>query len=159
MGKKDKKRLARQAAQRAIALNRRARHDYHILETLEVGLVLCGTEVKALREYRVNLKEAYGVIQNGELFLADCHIGEYSHGNRYNHDPLRKRKLLAHRAEIKRLIGKVSQRGLTLIPLKLYFKKGKAKLELALAQGKRLYDKREAKRRKIARWEISESLR
>jgi len=146
-------------AGRTIAINRRARYDYHIVETLEVGVALLGTEVKALREHRVNFKDSYGIIRAEELYLVNCHIGEYSHGNRYNHTPLRERKLLAHRAEIRRWQNKVTQRGQTLIPLRFYFVRGRVKLELALAQGKRLYDKRDDRRQQAAQREVEQAWR
>ena len=131
-----------------IAENRKARHDYFIVDTYEAGVVLVGTEVKALREGRANLKDAYAKVKNGELWVHQLHISPYSHASYDNHDPLRPRKLLLHRDEIKRLVGKVNEAGHTLIPLKLYFKSGKVKLLLALAKGKRQYDKRESIRRR-----------
>lgn len=134
--------------------NRKARHDYHIEETMEAGLVLTGTEVKSLRLGRANLRDSYAEIKNNEVFLVNSHISPYEQGNRFNHDPLRPRKLLLHRSEIRRLIGKVKERGYTLIPLKIYFKKGKAKVELALARGKKLYDKREDMLERDARREM-----
>lgn len=123
--------------------NRKARHEYHILETMEAGLVLQGTEVKSLREGRGNLVDSYAKVQNGEVFLYNFHISPYSGERRFNHDPLRVKKLLLHRKEIRKLIGRVEEKGLTLVPLKVYFKNGKAKVELALARGKKLYDRRE----------------
>ncbi|MBN1351333.1 SsrA-binding protein SmpB [candidate division KSB1 bacterium] len=125
-----------------ITTNRKARHDYHIVETLEAGIVLQGTEVKSLRDGRANLKDSYAAIKSGEIFLYGMHISPYDFGNIYNHDPIRTRKLLMHKKEIKRLIGKTEERGMTLIPLKLYFSRGRAKVELGLAKGKRLYDRR-----------------
>jgi len=127
-----------------IASNRRARHEYHIEESLEAGLVLTGTEVKSLRAGRASLSDAYARIENGEAWLHHLHIPPYEAGNIFNHDPLRTRKLLLHRRQIQRLAGKVSQRGYTLVPLRLYFSRGRAKVEIALARGKKLYDKREA---------------
>lgn len=127
-----------------IATNRKARHEYHILQTTETGIVLTGTEVKSLRSGRANLKESYARIENGEIFLHGMHISPYEQGNRYNPDPKRKRKLLLHKYEIRRLLGKVQEKGFTLVPLKLYFNRGKAKVELALVKGKREYDKRRA---------------
>lgn len=132
-----------------VAQNRRAHRDYWIEETLEAGIVLQGSEVKALREGRVNIQDGYAQIEGGEVFLLNVHISPYAHGNYFNHDPLRPRKLLLHKREIKRLIGKVQQRGYTLIPLSIYFTRGKAKVELALAKGKKLYDRREELKRKI----------
>jgi SsrA-binding protein len=130
-------------AVKIVAQNRKARHDYHILDTWEAGLVLVGTEVKSVRLGRVNLKDSYARFSGTELFLYQCHISPYEQGGRWNHDPLRTRKLLLTRREIRKLTGKVEERGLTLIPLKVYFKKGFAKIELALAKGKKQYDRRE----------------
>ncbi len=134
-----------------IAENRKARHEYFIVDTWEAGMVLLGTEVKALREGRANLKDAYARIKNGELWVYQLHISPYSHASYDNHDPLRPRKLLLHAHEIKRLASKVNESGHTLVPLKLYFKSGKVKLLLALAKGKRKYDKREAIRQRDER--------
>lgn len=125
-----------------IANNRKARHLYHILETVEAGMVLTGTEVKSLRGGRANMGDAYAVVENGEVWLRNLHISPYEQGNQFNHEPLRKRKLLLHRDDIRRLIGKTQEKGLTLIPLRLYFRKGWAKVELALVKGKKTYDKR-----------------
>jgi SsrA-binding protein len=125
-----------------IAQNRKARYNYHIEETIEAGLALVGTEVKACRDGKVSLTDAYATVSDGEAWLVQCHIGQYSHGNRANHDPLRARKLLLHRDEIEKLSVKVSQEGRTLIPLRLYFKHGLAKVEIAIARGKKRYDKR-----------------
>jgi len=127
-----------------IAENRKAYHDYHIEETLEAGIALQGTEVKSLRLGRVNLRDSFAKVERGEVFLHGVHISPYEQGNRFNHDPLRVRKLLLHKREIRRLIGKVREEGYTLIPTKLYFKNGRCKVELALAKGKKLYDKRDA---------------
>ncbi len=127
------------------ATNRRARHEYEILETWEAGLVLQGTEVKALREGKVNLGDAYGEIRDGEGWVVKMHIGPYEQGNRENHEPFRRRKLLLHRREIRRILPKLEEKGLTLVPLRLYFKEGRAKLELGLGRGKKLHDKRDAK--------------
>ena len=126
-----------------IAQNRKARHDYTVEDTVEAGIVLVGTEVKSCREGKVSLTDAYAVVRDGEAWLLQCHIAPYSHGNKQNHDPLRPRKLLLHRNEIERLGGKVAQEGRTLVPLKLYFKQGLAKAEIAIARGKRSYDKRQ----------------
>jgi len=131
-----------------IALNRKARFDYFIVDRYEAGLVLKGTEVKALRLGKANLMDAYGRIENGEVFVYQLHIGPYPFAYYGNHDPLRVRKLLLHKREIKRLTAKVNEKGHSLIPLKLYFKDGKAKLTIALARGKRKYDKREAIKRR-----------
>ena len=127
-----------------IAQNRKARHDYHIEETIEAGLALVGTEVKACRDGKVTLTDAYATITDGEAWLLQCHIGHYSHGNRANHDPLRARKLLLHRDEIEKLSIKLNQEGRTLVPLRLYFKHGLDKAEIAVAKGKKRYDKRAA---------------
>ena len=131
-----------------IARNKRARHDYHILDKWEAGIVLTGTEVKSLRNGTANLTDAYGVVKDGELFLLNLHIAPYAQGNQFNHEPTRTRKLLLHRREIRRLIGSVEKQGLTLIPLELYFKKGIAKVEIALGKGKKQHDKREDERKK-----------
>jgi SsrA-binding protein len=131
-----------------VAENRKARHNYFIEETLEAGLVLKGTEVKSLRQGRANLKDAYARINNGEVFVHQMHISPYPFAYYGNHDPLRPRKLLLHKKEIKRLFGKVNEKGAALIPLRLYFKQGKAKLTLAIAKGKRKYDKRDAIRKR-----------
>ena len=125
-----------------IVTNKKAIHDYFIIETIEAGLVLQGTEVKSLRAGKANLKDSYARIQGAEVVLHHFHISPYEKGNIYNHDPVRPRKLLLHRREIRKLRGSVEEKGLTLIPLKVYFKRGKAKIELALARGKKFYDKR-----------------
>jgi SsrA-binding protein len=127
-----------------ISTNRKARHLYHILETYEAGLVLLGTEVKSLRVGKCNLKEGYARIENDEAWLVGVHISEYTAGNRYNHDPTRTRKLLLSRRQIRRLIGQTQQQGLTLVPLRIYFRGKVAKIELGLAKGKKLFDKRQA---------------
>ena len=133
---------------RIIARNKRARHDYHILETWEAGIALTGTEVKSLRAGKANITDAYGVVRGGEVFLINAHIAAYEQGNQFNHDPTRTRKLLLHRREIRKLIGAVERQGLTLVPLDLHFTKGKAKVTLALGKGKKLHDKREDARRR-----------
>lgn len=133
---------------RLVCQNKKAYHDYEVLETFEAGMVLLGTEVKSLREGRANLKDSYAKIKKGEIFLYGLHISPYTHAYYDNHEPERVRKLLLHRYEIKRLFGKTQERGLSLIPLKVYFKEGKAKVELGLAKGKKLYDKRETLKRK-----------
>ena len=145
--------------QELIARNKKAYHDYHVLDEIEAGIVLLGTEVKAIREHRVNLKDSFARVQGGEVWLENCHIGAYEHGNRENHAPRRRRKLLLHRREINKILGKAKQKGLTLVPLALYFKNGKAKVRLALARGKKTYDKREAKRKKIVEREIQALLK
>jgi SsrA-binding protein len=127
-----------------ISVNRQAYHDYFVERTIEAGISLVGTEIKSIREGKVNLRGSYAIARNGELWLENAHIAVYEHGNRYNHEPLRNRKLLLHRREIEQLQAKVATKGLTLIPLKLYLKGGKAKIELGLCRGKKLYDKREA---------------
>lgn len=141
---------------KVICTNRKARHDYNILETMETGIVLVGTEVKSLREGQAHLRDSYAAIITGELFLHNAHISPYSKGNRANHDPMRKRKLLMHDREIRRLIGRVQEKGFTLVPLKLYFNDaGKVKVELGLAKGKKEFDKR----RQIAERDAERDLR
>jgi SsrA-binding protein len=147
------------AVDKVIATNRKAFHNFTILETYEAGLVLRGTEVKSLRESRVNFKDCYAAIDSGEAWLVGCHISPYHHGSDANHDPERKRKLLLHRREIGRLLGKVAERGLTLVPLCLYFKEGRAKVELGLARGKKLHDKRAAIRERDERREMAKEAR
>jgi len=134
--------VARQRNEKLIAENRRARHEFHLLERLEAGLVLTGTEVKSLREGRASLRRAFGDVRDGELWLVGAHISPYEQGTHENHDPDRDRKLLLHRKEIASLIGKVQEKGLTLVPTRLYFKDGRAKVELTLARGKDVRDKR-----------------
>jgi len=131
-----------------ICQNKKAWHNYFIEDKYEAGISLLGTEVKSLREGRANLGDSYGKIKDGEIFLVDAHISPYTHGNRFNSDPLRTRKLLLHKKEIRRLIGKIQEKGFTLIPLRLYFSNGKAKVEMGLAKGKKLFDKRETIKRK-----------
>ncbi|HHY15983.1 MAG TPA: SsrA-binding protein SmpB [Firmicutes bacterium] len=143
---------------KVIANNRRARHDYFIDETIEAGIVLQGTEVKSLRLGRVNVRDSFARVENGEVFLYDLHISPYEQGNRHNHDPLRVRKLLLHKREIRRLIGKTREDGYTLVPTRLYFSNGKCKVELALAKGKRLYDKRETKAKREAERRAQQAL-
>lgn len=145
--------------EKIITTNRKARHDYEILETMEAGIVLQGTEVKSLREGRANLKDSYATVKDGEVFLLNAHISPYKHGNINNHEPTRTRKLLLHKKEIRRLIGKVQEKGLTLVPLKMYFKNGKVKVELALARGKKIYDKRKDMAKRDAELEIKRHLR
>lgn len=130
-------------AQKLIASNKTARLNYDIGDTYEAGLVLTGTEVKALRDGKANLKDSYAVVNNNEVFLKEMHISHYDHGNRFNHEPLRARKLLLHKREIKKLYGKSRENGLALVPLKLYFKNGKVKVEIGIGKGKKLYDRRE----------------
>jgi len=146
------------AATKLIAQNRKARHEYHIEETYEAGLVLVGTEVKSCRAGKANLADSYAVVKDGEAWLLGCHISPYSHGNRANHDPLRPRKLLLRRAEIEKLQVATSQEGRTLVPLRLYFKHGLAKVEIAIARGKKLYDKRHDQAEKDARRSMQREL-
>jgi SsrA-binding protein len=134
----------REAAQKSIAENRKAFHDYHILETFETGLVLRGTEVKSIREGNVNLRDSFARIENGEVFVYGLHIQPYSHRGYADHEPLRPRKLLLHAHEIRKLIGKTVERGMTLVPVRMYFKNGRVKVALGLAKGKQTHDKREA---------------
>ncbi|SHE28733.1 SsrA-binding protein [Desulfacinum infernum DSM 9756] len=131
-----------------VCQNKKARHDFEIVETVEAGMVLQGTEVKSLREGRANLKDSYAKIKGEEIWLYDVHISPYPHASYNNHEPERTRKLLLHKREIRRLMGKTHEKGLTLVPLKIYFRKGKAKVELALARGKKAYDKRERIKKK-----------
>ena len=143
----------------SIARNKRARFDYHILETFEAGLVLKGTEVKSLRDGRANISDAYGIIKDGEAYLLNLHISPYESRGYADHEPDRTRKLLLHRKEIRRLIGAVERQGLTLVPLELYFKHGKAKVALALGKGKKLHDKRDTERERDAAREIARAVR
>lgn len=143
----------------SIAKNRRARHDYEIIDSWEAGLVLKGTEVKALREGKASLADSYGIVKDGEVFLLNLHISPYEKGGWTNHEPTRTRKLLLHRKEIRRLIGAVERQGLTLVPLELYFKQGIAKVRLALGKGKKLHDKRETARQKDAEREMARAVR
>lgn len=145
--------------EKLVCVNRQARHNYFIDETYEAGLVLLGSEVKSLRDGKANLVDSYAQIRHGEAFLINAHISPYAGANQFNHEPTRTRKLLLHGREIERLTGKTKERGLTLIPLKLYFKGGRAKVELGLARGKKLYDKRETLRRKVAEREVERSLK
>jgi SsrA-binding protein len=139
---------AREQARRLIAENRKARHDYHVLDTWEVGIALLGTEVKAIREGRVNLRDSYARVQDGEIWLMNVHISPYSHRGYAQHEELRQRKLLLHRHEIRKLVGRTAEKGLTLVPLELYFNRGRVKALLALAKGKQAHDKRETIRRR-----------
>ena len=147
------------AGEKVIATNRKAFHNYTILESYEAGLVLRGTEVKSLRDGQVNFKDSYASIRNGEGWLLGCHINPYSHGTDANHDPERDRKLLLHKREVARLGGKISEKGLTLVPLRLYFKGGRAKVEIGLARGKKLHDKRSALREREVRREMDKEAR
>lgn len=144
---------------RVFAANRKAYHDYHILESVEAGLVLTGTEVKSIRAGKVQLREGYATIRDGEAWLHNTHIATYDQGNRFNHEPTRPRKLLLHRGQIGHLAGKVRESGVTLVPLRVYDKKGHLKVELGLARGKRQYDKRVALAERESRREIERGLR
>ncbi|MGH7559814.1 MAG: SsrA-binding protein SmpB [Gemmatimonadales bacterium] len=143
----------------SVARNPRATHDYHLLEKWETGIVLTGTEVKSLRNGKASIKEAYATVRNGEVWLEGMHITPYAQGNRWNPDPVRSRKLLMHRREIERLIGGVEQKGLTLVPLELYFSRGRAKVALALARGKKSHDRREDIKRRMADREMARALK
>ena len=144
---------------KVITKNRKAFHDYFIEETYEAGIVLKGTEIKSIRAGKVNLKDSFAKIKDGEVFLMNMHVSPYEQGNRFNHDPTRTRKLLLHRKEINKLIGKTKESGFSLIPLKLYLKNGYCKVELALAKGKKKYDKREELKKKAAQLEIERAFR
>lgn len=150
--------MPREAGRKLIAQNRKARHDYTILDRYEAGVVLAGTEVKSLRAGRASLVDGFATISDGEVWLQNVHIPEYTQGTWTNHEPRRARKLLLHRDEINRLVGKTRESGLTLVPLQLYFRDGKVKVELALARGKRSYDKRQDLARRDAQREISRAL-
>ena len=138
----------REKAQTSIAENRKAFHDYHLLETFEAGIVLLGTEVKAIREGRVNLRDSFARVEDGEVFLYNVNISPYSHRGYADHEPLRRRKLLLHRDEIRKLIGKTVEKGMTLVPVRLYYKNGRVKVAVSLAKGKKEYDKRETIKRR-----------
>lgn len=155
---KNPKRDPTASGQRDAAVNRNASHNYFLLEKFEAGVVLTGTEVKAIRSGKANLKDSYGLVKDGELWLLNCHISPYEHGSYSNHSALRTRKLLVHRDELRKLIGQTQQKGLTLIPTRLYFKNGRVKLELAVARGKQLWDKRETERRRTADREAREAM-
>ena len=144
---------------KTIAQNKKARHDYSVEQTLEAGIVLSGTEIKSIRQGKVNLKDSYATIKDGEVILSGMHISPYEQGNIFNKDPMRDRKLLLHRYEINKLIGYTQQKGMSLVPLKLYLKRGKAKVELAVAKGKRLYDKREDIAERDAKRDIDRRLK
>jgi len=146
-------------AEKIITVNRKARHEYHVVETYEAGIVLTGTEVKSLRAGRANLQDSYARIENGEVMLYNMHITPYEQGNRFNHEPKRTRKLLLHRYEINRLNGKVREKGLSLVPLRAYFKQGRAKVEVALARGKKIYDRRADIAERDARRDMERSLK
>jgi SsrA-binding protein len=140
----------REQAQANIAENRKAYHDYHLLETFEAGIVLLGTEVKSIREGRVNLRDSFARVEDGEVFLYNVNISPYSHRGYADHEPLRRRKLLLHRDEIRKLIGKTVEKGMTLVPVRLYYKNGRVKVAVSLAKGKKDYDKRETLKRREA---------
>ena len=144
---------------RVLSENRRARHNYHLLEYLQVGIALLGTEVKSARDGKIQLSDAYAAVKQGELWLMNAHISHYIHGNRLNHEPLRPRKLLAHRREINRLYGKTREKGLTLIPMRMYLERGRVKCDLALAKAKKIYDKREKILRREAESEAKAAAR
>lgn len=144
---------------RTIAENRKARHDYFIEETFEAGIELKGTEVKSIRLGRVNLKDSYAHLKGSEVYLENMHISPYEQGNRFNHDPLRPRRLLLHKREIRKLIGATAQKGFTLVPVRLYFKGSLVKVELALAKGKKLYDKREDLAKREAQRDMERAMR
>ncbi|GHO42975.1 SsrA-binding protein SmpB [Ktedonospora formicarum] len=141
---KQKTEQAQRENSKVISVNRQAYHDYTVEQTIEAGISLVGTEIKSIRDGKVNLRGSYAMTRNGEIWLENAHIAVYEHGNRYNHEPLRKRKLLLHKREINQLMQRVATKGLTLIPLKMYLKGGRAKVELGLCKGKKLYDKRQA---------------
>src|SRR5712671_6117390 len=143
-----KEKTERELAQASVAENRKAFHDYYILETFEAGVALLGTEVKAIREGRVNLRDSFARVEGGEIFLYNVNISSYSHRGYADHEPLRQRKLLLHREEIRKLIGKTTERGMTLVPVRLYFKNGRVKVAIGLAKGKKEYDKRETIKRR-----------
>ncbi len=144
---------------KVISINRQAYHDYYVEQTVEAGISLMGTEIKSIRDGKVNLRGSYAIARDGELWLENAHIAIYEHGSRYNHDPMRSRKLLLHRREINQLLNKVATKGMTLVPLKLYLKGGRAKIELGLCRGKKLYDKREAIAERDAKREIERAVR
>jgi SsrA-binding protein len=152
--------MTKNVIEKAVATNRKAYHDYFIEEKFEAGIILQGTEVKSLRDGRVNLQDSYASVRDGEVFLHHCHISPYSHGNLMNHEPLRVRKLLLHKEEINKLLGKTQQKGLTLIPLRIYFsKRGHAKVELGLAKGKKLYDRRDSIKAREAGREVERAIK
>ena len=163
MAKQNKKEQPKTSSNHApvkvITVNRQAYHDYYIERTIEAGIALKGTEIKSIRDGKVNLRGSYAIARKGELWLENAHIAVYEHGNRYNHEPMRNRKLLLHRREINQLVGRVETKGPTLIPLKLYLTGGRAKIELGLGRGKKLYDKREAIAERDVKREIERAIR
>lgn len=144
---------------RVVTSNRRAFHDFHILETIEAGIVLTGTEIKSIRESKITISEAYARLDHGELWLIGSHVSPYSHGNRANHDPDRPRKLLVHRRELARLQEAIEQRGLTLVPLRLHLKQGRAKIDIGVARGKKLFDKRASEAERQSKRDVDRALR
>ena len=142
-----------------IASNKKAFHDYHILDKFEAGVVLTGTEVKSLRDGKANLKDSYVLVRNGEAFLFNTHISPYTHGNRENHDPVRNRKLLLHKREIEKLAAEVVQKGLTVVPLQMYFKSGRVKVEIGVAKGKQLHDKRSSEKEKEGKRDVEAAMK
>jgi SsrA-binding protein len=145
--------------QRVIAQNRKARHEYNVIDTLECGIVLVGSEVKSLRKGTLSIEEAYGRVKNGEVWLVGCDIAEYVEANQFNHDRRRPRKLLMHRREVKKFASKAYEQGLTLVPLKMYFKEGRAKVLMGICKGKKLYDKRETVKRRTMQRDIQRAMR
>ncbi len=157
--RKKKDKLDVDKNERVIAQNRKARHDYHVLETLECGIVLTGSEVKSLRNGLLSLEEAYGRVERGEVWLVGCDIQEYSHAHQLNHAPKRRRKLLLHRREIRKFASQAFENNLTLVPLKMYFKRGRAKVLLGICRGKKQYDKRESLKKKVMQRDMDRALR
>jgi SsrA-binding protein len=149
----------REMSIKVISVNRQAYHDYEVIRTVEAGISLLGTEIKSIREGHVQLRGAYAMIRNGEVWLENANIATYDHGNRYNHEPMRNRKLLLHKKEIEQLATKIATKGLTLIPLKLYLKGGRAKVELGLSQGKKLFDKRQTIQERDVKRDIARIVR
>lgn len=149
----------RKRAERLLADNRKAHHDYHILHTYEAGIVLLGTEVKSIREGRVNLRDSFARVEGGEVFIYNIHVSPYSHRGYADHEPTRRRKLLLHKSEIRRLIGKTVERGMTLVPVRMYLKNGRVKVVVGVAKGKKLYDKRETLRRREAERETRRAIK
>ena len=162
MAKKDKKKLSpdrKHDNERSIAQNRKARHNYQVIDSLECGIALVGSEVKSLRSGRLSLEEAYGRVKDGEVWLMGCDISEYTHANQLNHDPRRPRKLLLHRREINKFANKAHEKGLTLVPLKMYFKEGRVKILMGICRGRKLYDKREAAKKATTDRDIQRAMR
>ena len=156
--KKPVKKKRDASGEQVVAQNRAASYNYHLLEKIEAGMALAGTEVKALRAGQANLRDAYAEVRGGSVWLVNCHIPQYLPGGPFNHEPLSRRRLLLHKREIEKLFGKTQQKGLTLVPLRIYFRNGIAKCELALAQGKKKWDRRQAEREKESRREINEAI-